>query len=81
MRVLLRNKRTRLFYVGPNLSGLKHEEARDFGDVPRAAKFTLEQKLPDVEIVLRYAVCPGEVPLPVLADWCSGEKGTLRQAA
>ncbi len=69
MKVLLRNRRTKLFYVGQNLTGGRPEEARDFGNIAKATRFSLREKLPDMEIVLRYDACPGEVPLPVLPEW------------
>ncbi len=76
MRVLLRNRRTRHFYAAhsPSLrgngSGAAKPQALDFGNVRNAAKFTLERRLPDMEIVLRYDSCEGEVALPVLPEWC-----------
>ena len=78
MKVLLRNRRTKLFYVGRNRSCLKHDQALDFSNIPQAAEFTLQERLLDMEIVLRYEACDGEVTLPVLADWRSFEKGVLR---
>jgi hypothetical protein len=80
MKVLLRNRRTKLYYLGHNQLGVKHEQAVDFGNIPRAATFTLQEELPDMEIVLRYESCDGEVPLPVLPDWGLLEKGALRPA-
>jgi hypothetical protein len=80
MKVLLRNRKTRLYYVGCDQLGAELDRAQDFCSIPRAARFTLEQKLPDMEIVLRYATCPGEVPLPVLPDWCLLEKGALARS-
>ncbi len=74
MKVLLRNRRTKLYYVARNLSGAKPEDARDFGNVAKAIKFSLGEKLPDMEVVLRYESAPGEVPLPVLPDWCFFER-------
>jgi hypothetical protein len=71
MRVLLRNKRTKLYYVGRDRSGQSQTDALDFGQVSKATRFTLEQKLPDMEIVVRYDACQGEVPLPVLPEWCT----------
>jgi hypothetical protein len=71
MKVLLRNRRTRLYYTGRDESGVKPEDALDFGNISRATEFTFEQRLADMEIVLRYATCPGEVPLPILPAWRS----------
>ena len=84
MRVLLRNRRTHLFYAGQNansgvdVSAPMSPEALDFGDVGSAAKFSLEQHLGDMEIVLRYDSCEGEISLPVLAEWCLLDERALR---
>jgi len=78
MRVLLRNRRTRLYYAGSRRPGAGLDQALDFGDVPGATKFALEQRLQDMEIVLRYDTCGGEVPLPVLPEWCLFDKQALR---
>lgn len=78
MRILLRNHLTGLYYVGLNHIGREHERGLDFGNVRSAAKFTFEEKLPDMEIILRYDSCDGEIPLPVLAEWCLFEERALR---
>ncbi len=76
MRVLLRNRRTQRYYVGHSAkagfgdSWAAKPQPLDFGNVPNAAKFTLEKRLPDMEIVLHYDLCEGEVALPVLPEWC-----------
>ena len=74
MRILLRNHLTGLYYVGLNHMGREHERGLDFGNVRSAAKFTFEEKLPDMEIILRYDSCDGEIPLPVLAEWCQKKR-------
>ena len=81
MRVLLRNRRTTLYYVGVNQHGSGQERAVDFGNVGCAAKFTFEEKLPDMEIILRYDSCDSEICLPVLAEWCLFEERALRPVA
>lgn len=78
MRVLLRNRRTRLYYVALNQWGVEHERALDFGNVASAARFTFEEKLPEMEIILRYDACDGEIQLPVLPEWCLFEERALR---
>ena len=74
MRVLLRNRKTRLYYVGRNQLGRKHEQALDFRNIPGAASFVAQAKMPDMEIVLRYETCDGEVPIPILPGlaWSGG---------
>jgi hypothetical protein len=76
--MLLRNRRTRLYYVGSRRPGVGLEQALDCGDVPGATKFALEQRLQDMEIVLRYDTRGGEVPLPVLPEWWLFDKQALR---
>jgi len=81
MRVLLRNRRTTLYYVGLNQQGTGQERAVDFGNVGSAAKFTFEEKLEDMEIILRYDSYDSEISLPVLAEWCLFEERALRPVA
>ena len=84
MRVLLRNRRTRLYYAGHtantglNDSATTDPQALDFGDVRSAAKFSLEEHLTDMEIVLHYDSCDGEIALPVLPEWCLFEERSMR---
>jgi hypothetical protein len=80
MRVLLRSSRTRRYYIGLNQSSAQHEGALDFGNVARATKFTLEEKLAGMEIILRYDSCDGQISLPVLAEWCLFDERALRPA-
>jgi hypothetical protein len=56
----------KLYYLGRNRLGKKHEQALDFGNIPGAMTFVVREKLPDMEIVLRYETCDGEVPIPLL---------------
>ena len=81
MRVLLRNRWTKFYYVGPNQMDTEHEKGLDFGDVRSAAKFAFEERLPYMEIILRYDSCGGEIPLPVLAEWCLFDERALRPVA
>jgi hypothetical protein len=78
VRVLLRNRLTKLYYVGLNQLDVWYQRALDFGDVPGAAEFTLEEELPDMEIVLRYDSFDGGIALPVLAEWCLFDERVLR---
>jgi hypothetical protein len=81
MRVLLRNRQTKLYYVGPRQLDTRQEQAVDFGSVSSAAKFAGDEKLRDMEIILRFDSCGGEIPLPVLPEWCLFEERALRPAA
>ena len=78
MRVLLRSCRTRLYYIGLNQCSARHEGALDFRNVGSAARFTFEEKLADMEIILHYDLCDGEISLPVLPEWCLFEERALR---
>jgi hypothetical protein len=78
MRVLLRNHRSRLYYVTFNQWGVEHEQAFDFGNLASAARFTFEEKLAEMEIILRYDACDGEIRLPVLREWSLFEERALR---
>ena len=81
MRVLLRNRWTKFYYVGPNQMDAEHEKGLDFGDVRSAAKFAFEENMPGMEIILRYDSCDGEIPLPILAEWCLFDERALRPVA
>ena len=76
-----RSRRTKLYYLGPKQLGAAHERALDFGNVSGAAKFSFKEKLPDMEIILRYDSCDGEIPLPVLPEWCLFQGRALRPVA
>ncbi|MCX6928667.1 MAG: hypothetical protein NT154_36465 [Verrucomicrobia bacterium] len=50
----------------------------DFGKVSSAAKYTFEEKLQDMEVILRYDLAESKIALPVLAEWCLFEQRALR---
>jgi hypothetical protein len=52
----------------------------DFGNVSSAARHTFEEKLPDMEIILRYDSNGAEIGLSVLAEWCLLGERALRPA-
>ncbi len=70
MRVFLRNKKTRLYCAESNRWTGEVGQACDFTSVPRAARFVRDQKLPGLEIILKYDTLQDEVVVPVLAEWC-----------
>jgi hypothetical protein len=74
MRVLLRHKKTRLYYVGLNQMAREHNQARDFTSVPQAARFALAEGLPEVEIIVRSDYLASEVSFQPLAEWCELDK-------
>ena len=70
MRVFLRNKKTRLYRADSNRWLAAVGQAFDFTSVPRAARFARDEKLPGLEIVVKYDTLQDEVVVPVLAEWC-----------
>jgi hypothetical protein len=70
MRVFLRNRTTRQYWGVLAGCGAEREQAFDFGSVPRAARFALEESLAEVEIVLTCYLFPDEVTLPVVPEFC-----------
>ena len=77
MRVLLRHKKTRLYYVGLNQMAGEHSQARDFTSVPQAARFALAEGLPEVEIIVRSDYLASEIPFQPLPEWCELDKARL----
>jgi len=61
--------------------GREHGGALDLGSIRIAARVTLEEKLPDMEIILRSDSFDGEIALPVLAEWCLFDERALRPVA
>jgi len=78
MRLLLRDRRTARYYAGLNQLAADPDRALDFGDVPSAARFALEQKLAGMELILRYDSWATEIPLPLLPEWCLFDERALR---
>ena len=74
MRVLLRHKKTRLYYVGVNQMAGEHNQARDFASVPQAARFALAEGLPEAEIIVRSDYLASEIPFQPLPEWCELDK-------
>ena len=76
MRVFLRNRQTRLYRAAPDRWAEARGEALHFASVQQAARFALDEKLPEAEIVVRYDLLEQEVAMPLLPEWCD-----LRQPA
>jgi hypothetical protein len=70
MRVLLRNRITRLYYADPNGWAAGVGQAFDFISLPQATRFALDGSLPEIEIVLRYDSLQDEVVMPLLPEYC-----------
>jgi hypothetical protein len=66
MHVILRDSSSRLFYAGPAKWTSDSEYARDFGSISKAEQFGRSQKIPALQIVLRYdaPVCELILPMP-----------------
>jgi hypothetical protein len=75
MRVLLRNKKTRLYYAEFNQMAGEHNQAREFTSVPHAARFALAEGMPEVEIIVRCDYLAREVTLQPLPEWCEMDQG------
>jgi hypothetical protein len=71
MRVFLRDKKTRRYHAGSEGWASAAGEARDFNNIAQASRIALDERLPEVEIVLQWEMLPDEVVLPVLAEWCN----------
>lgn len=76
MRVHLQDRKNRLYYAGQDFPLGGSEGAMNFASVGAAAKVALEKQLTQMQIVVRYAVAPCEISLPVLAEWSNFERKT-----
>jgi len=74
MRVHLQHKKKRLYYAGQDFPLVESEGAMNFTSVGAAAKVALEKGLTEMQIVLRYAVAPCEISLPVLPEWSNFDR-------
>ena len=70
MRVFLRNTKTRLYCADSNRWAAALGQALDFTSVPHATRFALDERLPEIEIVVRYDSLEEEVTVPLLPEWC-----------
>ena len=75
MRVLLKMRRTGLYYRGSGELAADHSQALEFESVPAAVRLALSSQLPDAEIALRCEYLTCEVPLPVLPEWVESGRG------
>ena len=80
MRVFLRNKKTRLYYAGPAGWGATAEKAHGFTSVPQATKVAFDEKMPEAEIVLSFALFADEVVVPVLHGYRDFDYGNSADA-
>ena len=74
MRVLLRNKKTRLYCDGSNGWAAAAGQAREFTSVPHATRFALDGSLAEIEIVVRCDLLAEEVTLPLVREWCDADQ-------
>ena len=71
MRVFLRNKRTRLYCAASNTWAAACTEALPFTNLQQAARFALDEKVSEAEIILRCDLLDQEVAMPLLAEYCN----------
>lgn len=74
MRITLQDRSNRLYYTGQNSPLGELDRAINFATVGAAAQLALAQRLPQMQIVVRYDVAAAEVSLPVLAEWPGAAK-------
>jgi hypothetical protein len=79
MKVYLRNRESRLYCAASNRWEVSITQALAFRSVRQAARFAIDQKMPEVEIVLRSDLLEEEVTLPLIPQWC--DIGEPRAAA
>ena len=70
MRVLLKSKRTGLYYRDGNQPAVESGAGRDFATIRAATDCTFDQQLREMEIALSCDYLKSEIPLPVLPEWC-----------
>jgi len=70
MRVLLRNRQTRLYCASSNGWAVAMAQALLFRNVRQAARFAFDEKVPEAEIVMRSDLMEQEITLPLLPEWC-----------
>jgi hypothetical protein len=70
MRVYLRNRESRLYYAASDGWAAARTQALVFRSVRQAARFAIDEKVPEVEIVLRSDLLEEEVTLPLIPQWC-----------
>ena len=68
MRILLRNRKTRLYCGDPSGCAAPAKKALGFTSVAHAAKFASDAKLPETEIVLSFELLATEAVVPVLRE-------------
>jgi hypothetical protein len=68
MKVLLRKKKTSLYYLGADQWTTEARQAWDFDQVEEAIRLHREKRLTDVEVVLRFddPLCDAVLSLPTL---------------
>src|SRR5262245_7982860 len=74
MRVHLQHRNKRLYYAGQDFPLVESDGAMTFASVGAAAKVALEKRLTEMQIVVRYAVAPCEISLPVLPEWSNFDR-------
>ncbi len=65
VKVLLRETRTGLYYVGPNQWASRSEFSTDFETIERAEQKAASEKMRGMEMVLIYGTAPHEITRPL----------------
>jgi hypothetical protein len=60
-----------LYYAGPNKWAATAEQAHQFTSVSQAARFGLDNGLPDLELTQACHTLPDEIAMPLLPGWCA----------
>ena len=74
MKVLLRARKTGLYYRGPREFTPEPSQALEFSSIAAGARLALAARLPDVDIALTSESPGCEVLLPVLPMWCETDQ-------
>ncbi|HWI58072.1 MAG TPA: hypothetical protein VNZ22_12660 [Bacillota bacterium] len=65
VKIWLRDRRTKLYYAGPNQWTSRGVGALDFGSVEHATVAARQVRIADMEIVLNFETVSTEVPVPL----------------
>jgi hypothetical protein len=64
MKVVLRSKKTRRYYLGPNEWADTPERALEFNSVSQATRFGRDRHLPDIELVAKGYALTERIAMP-----------------
>ncbi len=64
MKIFLQHKLTSLYFASNGQWSKKSDDALDFPNYDKAIEFAIEHKLPNVQVVLKFADHPYNIRLP-----------------